>query len=112
MREFGKSHLTPYAGVRWNGPGAVRKRLETWTAAFPDLQWKLDRMFTEGNLVCAEFTFLGTHKGPLVGPDGNSIPPTNRPIELAAAGVYMIRDGKIAESRIYFDFGKLGETGR
>ena len=36
-----------------------------------------------------------------------TLAPTNRRIELGAVGVYMIQDGKIVESRIYFDFGKL-----
>ena len=62
--------------------------------------------------MCAEFTFHGTHDGELVGPDGVTLAPTKRWIELGAVGVYLIRDDKIAESRIYFDFGNLRSTGR
>ena len=107
--------------ISWNDPGlaapikgpeVVRQRLETWTAAFPDLKWTLEELFTQGDLVCAEFTFQGTHEGELVGPDGVTLTPTNRRIELGAVGVYLIQDNKIAESRIYFDFGKLRSTGR
>ena len=108
--------------IRWNDPGlptplrgptAVRKRLEILTAAFPDLRWKLQRIFGHGELVSAEFVFTGRHAGPL--PDNRisqPIPPTNKRIRIQASGVYQIRKGKIIDSRIYFDFGSLRQKGR
>lgn len=89
------------------GPMAVRKRLEALTRAFPDLRWHLDRIFTQGELVCAEFTFTGTHRGKLEGPAGREVHPTGRAIQLQACGVYTVRDGKIFDSRIYFDLTSL-----
>lgn len=89
------------------GPKAVRERLEAWAAAFPDLEWRLDRLFTQGDLVCAEFTFLGTHEGELAAPGGRTIPATQRAVDLGAVGVYRVRGDRIVESAIYFDLGKL-----
>lgn len=90
------------------GPRAVRKRLKTLTTAFPDLQWKLERLFSQGENVCAEFTFTGTHRGAL--PDNvgeKTLPASNKAVQLRAAGIYVVRENKIVDSRIYFDFGNL-----
>jgi steroid delta-isomerase-like uncharacterized protein len=106
-----------YAGsIVWNDPGlgapingarAVRKRLEALVAAFPDLRWNLDRIFAQDDDVCAEFTFTGTHGGALPERSGKSIPATKKAIQIKAVGVYTVRDGKITESRVYFDHGYL-----
>lgn len=89
------------------GPRSVRNRLQTLTRAFPDLQWRLDRIFSQGENVCAEFTFTGTHRRQLPGNAGERFPATGRAVEIQAAGLYVVRSGKIVDSRIYFDFGGL-----
>lgn len=103
--------------VVWNDPGfrapirgprSVRKRLEVFAAAFPDLRWKLSRIFAQDEQVCAEFTFMGTHKGPLPENNGKGvIAPTNKRVRIQACGVYTVKNGKIPDSRIYFDFGNI-----
>jgi steroid delta-isomerase-like uncharacterized protein len=90
------------------GPVAVRRRLEDLTTSFPDLQWKLGRIFSQGEHVCAEFTFTGTHKGALAdNRSKQSLRATNQRIRIQAIGVYTIRRNKIVDSKIYFDFGSL-----
>jgi steroid delta-isomerase-like uncharacterized protein len=101
----------------WSDPGlpapitgarSVRKRLEVLTTAFPDLHWELDKIFSQGENVCAEFVFTGTHRGELPDDTGEkSVPATNKPVQLQACGVYVVREGKIIDSKIYFDFGHL-----
>jgi steroid delta-isomerase-like uncharacterized protein len=94
---------TPITGAR-----SVRERLEELTTAFPDLHWELDKIFGQGENVCAEFTFTGTHRGVLPdNRDEKSFPATNKPVRIQAGGVYVVREGKIVNSRIYFDFGSL-----
>ena len=90
------------------GPAAVRKRLETLTDSFPDLKWKLGRIFSQGEQVCAEFTFTGTHRGQLKDQRTEAtLAPTNQKIRIQAVGVYTVRGNKIVDSKIYFDFGSL-----
>lgn len=90
------------------GPLAVRKRLETLSTAFPDLHWNLDRIFGQGNLVSAEFTFTGTHKNKLYDDRSKkTIAATNKKINIKASGVYKILKGKIVDSVIYFDYGLM-----
>jgi steroid delta-isomerase-like uncharacterized protein len=90
------------------GPAAVRRRLEELLKTFPDLQWKLRRIFTQGNDVCAEFTFTGTHRGSLAHNRGKqSLAASNQKIRIQAVGVYTVRNNRIVDSKIYFDFGDL-----
>lgn len=90
------------------GPAAVRKRLETLTGSFPDLKWKLGRIFSQGEHVCAEFTFTGTHRGQFKDLRSRAtLAPTNQKIRIQGVGVYTVRGNKIVDSKIYFDFGSL-----
>lgn len=88
------------------GPAAVRRRLEDLTGAFPDLKWELGRIFTEGENVCAEFTFTGTHRGKLDN-RGRAISASNQRIRIPAVGVYTVRGNKIVDSKIYYSFDDL-----
>ena len=87
------------------GPQAVRKRLEAWAAAVPNLKWQLDDLFGEGDKLCAQFTFAGKHGGPLNDGRGNELSPTGRAVKIPGVGVYVVGDGKIVDSRIWFDLG-------
>ncbi len=86
-----------------NGSTAVRKRLEAFEKGFPDFRWELDRVFGQGQWMCAEFTFTGNHGGPLPFSNAKSIPVTKKPIRIQACGVYKIVENKIVESHVYFD---------
>ena len=99
---WGDPHLTRTV----KGPVAVRRRLESLTAAFPDLKWELGRIFTEGEHVCAEFTFTGTHRGKLDN-RGKAISASNQRIRIPAVGVYTVRGNKIVDSKIYYNFEDL-----
>jgi steroid delta-isomerase-like uncharacterized protein len=91
-----------------SGASSVRERLEVLTTAFPDLHWNLDKIFSQGKNVCVEFTFTGTHRGVLPDNTGEkSFPATNESVHIAACGVYVVEEGKIIDSKIYFDFGRL-----
>ncbi len=90
------------------GPRAVRRRLETWIGAVPNLKWNLDELFGEGDRLCAQFTFTGTHRGPLLDGRGNELAPGRKGLRIRGAGVYVIDAGKIVDSSIYFDLGAFG----
>ncbi|HUI01243.1 MAG TPA: ester cyclase [Nitrososphaerales archaeon] len=86
-----------------NGSLAVRRRFEAFARGFPDFRWDLDSLFGQGELMCAEFTFRGTHGGPLPFSSAGSAPVTKKPIRVQGSGVYRVQGGKIVESRVYFD---------
>lgn len=95
----GSDHKEP---VR--GRAAIRQAHEGLGKAFPDQRWTLDRIFGQGELVCAETTLAGTHEGPMPGPDGSMIEPTGRRVELPVAFVFVVREGGIAAFTGYGDF--------
>ena len=98
--------------VVWRDPGtprpakgrrAVGRRLEAWIAAVPNLKWTLDDLFGEGDRLCAQFTFTGTHKGVVADARGNALAPTDQRLRIPGVGVYVVDGGKIVDSHIYFD---------
>jgi steroid delta-isomerase-like uncharacterized protein len=89
------------------GSTAVRKRLEAFAKGFPDFRWKLDRVFGQGEWMCAEFTFTGSHGGPLPFADTRAVPVTKKSIRISACGVYRIQESKIVESHVYFDYFRI-----
>ncbi len=90
------------------GPRAVRRRLEAWTAAVPNLKWQLEDLFGEDDKLCAQFSFTGAHRGALDDGRGNELPATNKPVRIPGVGIYVVADGKIVDSRIWFDLGPFG----
>ncbi len=92
----------PGTGERYEGREAVSAGERAWLEAFADGRLDIDHLAVAGDVVVAEYTGTGTHTGPLRGPDGE-IPATGRHGSLKLCDVYVIRDGKIAEVREYYD---------
>jgi predicted ester cyclase len=94
------------------GPRSVRRRLESWIAAVPNLKWTLEDLFGEGDKLCAQFTFTGTHRGLLRDSRGNELLPTNRAVRVDGVGIYTVSGGQIVDSRILFDLGPFAQAPR
>jgi len=94
------------------GRDAVVNWYRGFFTAFPDMNPARTSAITQGEWVAAEYTVTGTHKGPLQGPGGTTIPPTHKRITMANASWYQVRDGKIAEVHEYFDLaGFMAQLG-
>jgi steroid delta-isomerase-like uncharacterized protein len=61
-------------------------------SGFPDIQWTLEEMVSEGDKVAARFIMNGTHKGAFFG-----VPPTGKPIKVQASNFYKFSNGQIVE---------------
>jgi steroid delta-isomerase-like uncharacterized protein len=86
-----------------SGADSLAKDFEDFFVAFPDFSFTLLRVFADGEEYGAEFTFSGTHKGPLISPSGH-IPATGRRIEVRGAVFGRIdEEGRIAEERRQYD---------
>lgn len=70
--------------------------------AFPDGAVELKGMFGEGDHLCAEFAFGGTHTGPLKTPGGD-VPPTNARVEFPYIIAYEYEGDLAREVREYYD---------
>jgi predicted ester cyclase len=80
--------------------------------AFPDAKLTRDQVFGQGDWAYVGYILTGTHKGPLPGPGGNPIPPTNKQIKIPLGSAVRFENGKIAEEHIFFDrLTMLGQLG-
>jgi steroid delta-isomerase-like uncharacterized protein len=90
-----KGHETLTAEV---GREQLKKNVQMYRAAFPDLQVKADEVATAGDKALVRWTARGTHKGPFLGAS-----PTNKSFRAQGITVYTFRDGKIVEEWTQWD---------
>ena len=90
-------------GVTFRGHQGYNDYLGGFRRAFPDITVTVTNQVANENQVVKEFTWRGTHTGPLMSPAGE-IPPTNRTVEGGRfCEVYEIKNGKFAVGRNYQD---------
>ena len=76
-------------------PGAAGQAriAEQFRAAFPDLQWQVDLVLGEGDLVAARWSASGTHTGAW-----GDLAPTGKRAEFSGVNIFRFgQDGKVAE---------------
>lgn len=73
--------------------------------AFPDAQWTLDDLLSEGNKVVGRWTFRGTQQGSFF-----AIPPSGKVVTYPIIAIYRIEDGMIAEDWHIFHSIGLWQT--
>lgn len=74
------------------GPAGYLSLVGMMRSGFPDIQWSLEDMVTEGDTIAARFIMRGTHQGTFMG-----IPPTGKPIQVQAMNFYRLTDGQFIE---------------
>ena len=84
-------------------PELVGTAVEIMGDAFPDVRLETERIFGDGDFVCLNSLFIGTHKGDLPGPSGTTIPATGKPVRVHGCSVFRFRKGKITEFIGYYD---------
>ena len=60
-------------------------------------------LFGQGEWTCSVARFTGTMKGSMKGPDGTTIPPTNKRFEVEFCTVAHWQNGKFVEERLFYD---------
>ncbi len=76
------------------GPAGYLEIIGMMRAGFPDIQWTLEKMVAEGDMVAARFTMRGTHRGIFFG-----VPPTGQTIKVQAMNFYRLSGGRFVEER-------------
>jgi predicted ester cyclase len=109
---FKKRHADNVA-VFWPGqPEPTRGRIAHHNEAveffktFPDNHlvnnpYKI--LFGQGDYTCSVAEFTGTMKGPMKGPGGKTIPPTNRKFKVEFCTVAHWKNGEILEEKLFYD---------
>jgi len=67
-------------------------------AAFPDIEWKIEELIGEGDMVMLHFTWKGTHKGQFT-----KYPATGKTVNSDGMGVYRFKNGKVISSTVSTD---------
>jgi steroid delta-isomerase-like uncharacterized protein len=91
------------------GRDAIGKDFATFIRAFPDIRIEmLSTIEKDERTGVDEMRLTGTHTGPLEAPTGQTIPPTNKRVELRGAAFVKLNDrGEIVEERRYYDVGTM-----
>jgi steroid delta-isomerase-like uncharacterized protein len=93
---------------RHEGRGAIRTYMQEGDKPFSALRMETWRLIEEADTVVAEWTWWGTHTGPMATPDGTEIPATGKTVELPGVSVITVRGGKFATDREYWDAVDIG----
>lgn len=94
------------------GRQATMEFLKAFVSALPDFHVRALRTIAQGDWVAREYHNTGTHTGPLVGPGGRTIPPTNKRVEFTEVDLFKVEGGEVTEFRLYFDqIGFLTQLG-
>jgi steroid delta-isomerase-like uncharacterized protein len=84
-----EKYLSPAAG---KGSEGFKQFLSSFFKAFPDWHANIEHIVAEGNFVVIFLNGNGTHQGEFQG-----MPPTRKPVNIRAADLYKIENGKILE---------------
>jgi predicted ester cyclase len=76
--------------------------MRLWATAFPDGRVEVSRILGTGDAWAIEYLGSGTNDGEFKLPSG-SLPPSHRSASLQFIEVHRIENGKLAETRQYFD---------
>lgn len=79
----------PVRGVK-----EIRRMIESYFTAFPDMKVTLDTIVAEGEYVALHVKCRGTQKGAF-----GDLPATNQKLDWIALNILTIRNGKIVEQR-------------
>ena len=71
--------------------------ISMWNATFGDNRFEIEDQIAEGNRVATRVTLRCIHSKA----DYQGVPPTGKQIEIPAVTIEHIKDGKIAERRVY-----------
>jgi steroid delta-isomerase-like uncharacterized protein len=74
------------------GPKGYLMIIAMMHSGFPNIQWTLENLITEGDKAAARFTMRGTHNGEFFG-----VPPTGKIIVVQAINFYRLANEQIIE---------------
>ena len=89
--DYVRHDLRPMAAA----PGAAGQAsiAEQFRRAFPDLEWRVDHVLGDGDLVAARWTASGTHSGAW-----GDVAPTGRRVTFSGVNIFRVGDGgKVVE---------------
>jgi predicted ester cyclase len=94
------------------GPESIKKHVGEWLSGFPDLQFTIEQILSDGDRVATQMVMDGTHTGEWIG-----ILPTGKRVNIRMTAIHRIHNGKIIEDwvlveslGVFQQFGVLPST--
>jgi len=91
--EFDAPALAGASASAQSGREAFKARVRAFRSAFPDVQYKIQNIVSNGDIVATRFEFSGTHSGPFAG-----FAPTGRPSAVTGVHFAQLVNGKIKKT--------------
>jgi predicted ester cyclase len=91
----------PIGEVR--GPAAHAELVKGFATAMPNFKHEVTRSLESGDSIACEGTFLGDHTGPMMTPDGRTIPASGNRVAFPWLGIATVKAGKVTQCNVYFD---------
>lgn len=87
-----------YVGIRQKGVTGFLEPIHPLIKAFPDVQWKLEEVVSEGDKVAVKWKLQGTHKKPF-----NNFAATGKIVSNEGMAVFELKEGKVIKSVVQTD---------
>ena len=84
------------------GRDALGGLVQAYITAFPGMTITRRNIWQDGDTAVAEIVFSGTQNGPMATPAGE-LPASGRAVTFPLVDTFTMRDGKVAEHRVYWD---------
>jgi steroid delta-isomerase-like uncharacterized protein len=89
------------------GPDGFRGVVRQFRSAFPDIDWTIEHLLDDDDMVHLHYTVRGTHEGELMG-----IPPTGESVEFTGMTLLRFEDGKAVDDwGVYDALGLMQQLG-
>ncbi|CVL00350.1 uncharacterized protein FMAN_09829 [Fusarium mangiferae] len=106
IHESAEFHV-PFDSNPLKGVSGYLDMLGMMRAAFPDIQWSVEQIITEGDTVVLRSKTRGTQTGPFMG-----FPPSGKRFEIVGMNLFTFSEGKIVKEQGLPDlFGILVQIG-
>ncbi|MGC2998441.1 ester cyclase [Streptomyces sp. G35A] len=93
---------TPEAG-ELHGRDEIVEYWRQITTALPEARYEPVHAYEVGDTAIDEGYFRGRNTGPLQGPDGRTLPATQKEVGILGVDFATVADGRIVSYRLYFD---------
>jgi predicted ester cyclase len=82
------------AGVTYRGTIELRKSIQIYLTAIPDMHREIYNVYIAGDVVVVELSLNGTFTGPLALPS-KTIPPNGKRFKAPCCDVFKLKNGKV-----------------
>jgi len=96
---------TPMGAMTERGP--IAEYLSAFERTFPKADYAIDTLVESGSAVAAEGRYRATHQGPMMLPDGSTLPATGREVTAPFVTMFEVSNGEIVSHRPYWDLAGL-----